>query len=356
MTTTAETARRFAGAFFKHSDSSGDLARHEIQELTTQFYVTLRASVARVHENGNATSLAEIRDLLNRPGKPSWSGAYEVEQRLVDVIDDRILDVELQARLLEARSTLKPALVDHYAERVKEGKTVEDRRAVLARLINDLQWRYTVNEVKRAYSKEITGRTGVIFISAIAAFALTVITLTLSGTQLSQITDTRPLLLLLAAVAGAWGAGFSMLSSLKSRLDEADLDDLKLMKARSTLWSRPLIGVGAACILYFFLSSGLLSGSAFPVLEPTGASSTTTTPSGTPTAPQTQSTVLSPHLERKQLALLIVWCFLAGFSERLVPALLAKTEDDRIKPSQQGTTPPDRTNRSQRGENERVQA
>jgi hypothetical protein len=39
---------------------------------------------------------------------------------------------------------------------------------------------------------------------------------------------------------------------------------------------------------------------------------------------------------------LIVWCFLAGFSERLVPSLLAKTEDraqagagapDRFKPS-----------------------
>jgi hypothetical protein len=315
---------------------TSDLARHEIEELTTQFYVTLRASVARlsadaqVHDSG---SVAQIQALISRKGKPTWSRAYEIEQLLVDVIDDKTLEVELQTRLLEAKATLKPPLADHYAERAREENNPEGRRALLARLVNDLQWRYTVNEVKRAYSKEITGRTGAIFITALIAFALTVMIMALFNAQISRVADSRPLMLLLAGLAGAWGAGFSMLSSLKARLDAADLDDLKLMKARSILWSRPLIGVGAACVLYFFLASGLLNGAAFPNLE-SSSQPVTGAAAGLETSQSQVPTPVQSQPERKQFALLIVWCFLAGFSERLVPALLAKTEDERTKPTQ----------------------
>ena len=35
----------------------------------------------------------------------------------------------------------------------------------MARMVNDLQWRYTVNEVKRTYSKDITRTTAMIFIA-----------------------------------------------------------------------------------------------------------------------------------------------------------------------------------------------
>jgi hypothetical protein len=290
-----------------------DPTLNEITELTDQFYVTLRASLARLSTNGHGAnkSFALIEQLLSGEAKPSWSGAYQVEQLMVDVFDDRALDVELQTRLLEAESTLRPALTAQYARLAGLAKTAEEKRALLARLVNDLQWRYTMNEVKRAYSKDITKTTAMIFITAIAGFAGVILVLAILSTPLSRSGDVLPLLL--AGLAGGWGAGFSMLSSLKGRLDEADLNDLKLMKSRWILWSRPLIGVGAACILYFFLASGLLSGAAFPTLTPDAAGSV--------------------DLERKQLALLIVWCFIAGFSERLVPALLAKTEEERTKPA-----------------------
>jgi hypothetical protein len=335
MTTAVELAREVAG---DEDDAPSNLTQHEVQELTAQFFVTLRASVARLALDDRAQlspSYVHIRDLLNRKGKQTWTRAYEIEQLLVDVMDDKTLDIELETRLLEARTTLGAAKFEHFTERVNATQAADDRRAVLGRLINDLQWRHTVNEVKRAYSKEITARTGTIFITTIAAFAATVLIVAFFGVRFSPDGETRPLMLLLAGVAGAWGAGFSMLSSLKARLDAAELNDLKLMKARSLLWSRPLIGVGAACILYFFLASGLLSGEAFPKVDPVAptqpvASGTTGTP------PASQTPTKFPH-ERKDMAMLIVWCFLAGFSERLVPALLAKTEDERMKPQQSGT-------------------
>ena len=312
-------------------DAPADPTEHEIRELTDQFYVTLRASVSRLPPSNGDGRAAKVRTdidaLLNGSPRRTWSRAYQIEQLMVDILDERALDVDLQTRRLEAESTLRPALTAQYSKLAGSAKTADDRRALLARLVNDLQWRYTVNEVNRAYSKDITKVTAIIFISAIAAFAVLMLGMAVSGESLARGGDA--LRLLLAGLAGGWGAGFSMLSSLRTRLDRADLNDLKLMKSRWILWSRPLIGVGAACILYFFLTSGLLGGAAFPNLALDQSAGASVAADGPGSAVQ---------VARRELALLIVWCFLAGFSERLVPALLAKAEDDRTKPAQVKTS------------------
>jgi hypothetical protein len=327
----------------------GDASQDEVKELTDQFYVTLRAYVARLDkedETRSPKSFKQIEDLL-KEGRATWSDAYQIEQLLVDLFDERSLEVELQSRLLEAESSLRPALAAYYVKLAGALKTPADLRALLARLVNDLQWRYTVNEVKRTYSKEITKVTGLIFIVAIGSFAAAVLGTAVLGRVLSGAGDAA--LLLLAGLAGGWGAGFSMLASLKGRLDAADLNDLKLMKSRWILWSRPLIGVGAACILYFFLVSGLLGGTAFPDLkreqEPSVSRQSAAALVGSPsttesrTAPAGGNAPTPIQSSRTDLALLVVWCFVAGFSERLVPALLTKTEARAIGQSSLG---PDR--------------
>lgn len=311
----------------------GDASQEEVKELTDQFYVTLRAYVARLDKEDESRApkaFKQIEDLLRKDVRSTWSDAYQIEQLLVDLFDEHSLEVELHSRLLEAESNLRPSLATQYAKLATTLKTPQERRALLARLVNDLQWRYTVDEVKRTYSKEITRVTGFIFIVAIAVFAAAVLGTAVFWKELGRADEATPLLL--AGLAGGWGAGFSMLASLKHRLDAADLNDLKLMKSKWILWSRPLIGVGAACILYFFLVSGLLGGAAFPNLkgDPGPASSNAAAAPATATATPSATPSASPapiQSSRSGLALLVVWCFIAGFSERLVPALLAKTED-----------------------------
>jgi hypothetical protein len=190
---------------------------------------------------------------------------------------------------------------------------------LLARLVNDLQWRYTVNEVKRRYSQDITSRTGWLFALALLFFAVWTAYIVLSKSPGGDLH-----LLIFAALAGTWGAAFSMLGSLKSRLTASELDDMKLMRPWVMLLSRALIGTGAGCVLYFFLRSGLLGGSAFPQL----------------TTLDTADVV-----PRKDLALLIIWCFIAGFSEKLVPSILEKTE------SRAGSTAPAEFDRFRPGPN-----
>ena len=295
----------------------------EIHELTAQFYVTLEAYFAKVKSAGLPRcqdSYDRVERLLTNQPR-NWTNAYAIEQLLIHLFDEDTVISELQVRVREAKDALRPALAEYYAaEAAKTPLSAAERRALLSRLVNDLQWRYTVSEVKRGYTKEITLATGQLFVLSLAVFAASVL-LTLAFPSLKQF-DLR--LLVPAVLAGCWGAAFSMLSSLRDRLEASDLDALKVLRARWVLGSRVLIGAGAASVLYFFFVSGLVSGSAFPDLK---------------------AATSSTDWQLNTFALLVVWCFIAGFSERLIPGLLAKTEgrletspaSDRYRPSSAGS-------------------
>jgi hypothetical protein len=281
---------------------ANSIADGEIKELTDQFHVTLRAHFARMTAvDGKLTpeAVQRLKDLLQPDRPKNWSEAYEIEQMFVHLYDEETLQTELGVRGLEALTALRPPLAGLYAKEITDANSPERQRGLLERLVNDLQWRYTVNEVKRRYAQDITSRTGWLFAGSLLLFAAWTAYIVLSDSISGDLH-----LLIFAALAGTWGATFSMLGSLKSRLEKSELDDLKLMRPWVMLLSRALIGTGAGCVLYFFLRSGLLGGGAFPDLT------------ALDTAP----------VARKGLALLIIWCFVAGFSEKLVPSILEKTE------------------------------
>lgn len=119
--------------------------------------------------------------------------------------------------------------------------------------------------------------------------------------------------LVVALASGFFGATFSMLLQTQRRTTAASLDDLSSASSWRTLMVRSSVGLGGAAILYFFFESGLLEGSLWPDLKQLSYLPLNSSDGG-----------LVPN---QHWCLLIIWCFLGGFSETLVPNILIKTEE-----------------------------
>jgi hypothetical protein len=117
--------------------------------------------------------------------------------------------------------------------------------------------------------------------------------------------------LILAMISGAFGASFSMLVQTQRRGSEGTLEDIRTAGNWKTLLIRSAFGFGAASILYFFFNSGLLEGSLWPKLD---------------------GIKFSSPVPSRDLCLLVIWSFVAGFSENFVPNILVKTEQRSDKP------------------------
>ena len=112
--------------------------------------------------------------------------------------------------------------------------------------------------------------------------------------------------------SGFFGATFSMLLQSRKRASEGSLEDLSAASSWTTLTVRASVGLGAAAILYFFFRSGLLEGSLWPDLSKLEF--------------HPGELVRESLVPNRHWCLLIIWCFIAGFSETFVPNILTQTE------------------------------
>ncbi len=196
---------------------------------------------------------------------------------------------------MKSKKNLSENVSSHYDKQVAAATVVGVKRAILDRMLNDLQWNYAIKEARRKYSREVSTKNGWAFLISMAIFGLII------GLGESFKWEGNLYYLAIALGAGLVGASFSMVVTSKSRLAASSLDELKGLRRRIYVVTRSLIGLGATLILYFILQAELLTGSVFPDF--------------------------TPLLDFKNLALLIFWSIVAGFSEKFVPNLLAKAEE-----------------------------
>jgi hypothetical protein len=111
---------------------------------------------------------------------------------------------------------------------------------------------------------------------------------------------------------------FSRLTYIQTHWNVISLDELKDAREYSSILLRGIVGMSGAVIVYFFLQSGILGGGLFPDFRKMDLFRVPD--------PSTKDAILSLIFPNPQLALLVVWSFLAGFSERLVPSILQSTE------------------------------
>lgn len=141
--------------------------------------------------------------------------------------------------------------------------------------------------------------------------------------------------------AGIMGGCVSMLQRIQSAPNEGDA--LYNLAALSHGWKgislSPLYGSIFAMLLYVLFIAGILQGAVFPQIAPPPAPTTppaataaaNTAPPSTTPPESAATTATDPYklpfsgtapVDAKSYALLIIWSFIAGFAERLVPDTL----------------------------------
>jgi len=273
-------------------------------ELLNQFYITVEASYERFNnfiKNNTEQEITnnEIKELLQKP--KSWLNIYKVEHLLVDLYDDNYIQFEIKRRMLEIDRNLFKEQILFYNSEFKNLETLSDRRNFLSRLINDLQWRYTIRETKLEFQRKARKNSSSVLLLSILFF-MTVLLLSLfnldrNKAHIDKEKFSRFFVLIEVAAAGMFGASLSIATSINRNVDILSFDNLKLTHRFNYILSRVSIGIGAAIIMFYFIQSGILTVSA---------------------------TSITDDNEYK----LIIWGFISGFSKKLIPSVINKASKD----------------------------
>lgn len=138
-------------------------------DLLEQFYLTLTVMYLGAPAGPNSVVHERIDRLFRSPR--SWRNAYEIEQLLCFILTDQQLQTELDRRLVEA-TALKLEFVDVINRELQDTSRPVDKRIVLHRLLNDLQWFYSKRVHHRSASKRLMLRVSLLFMVALVTLFL----------------------------------------------------------------------------------------------------------------------------------------------------------------------------------------
>ena len=264
-------------------------------------------------------------DEAKRLGLPA-ADKYRAE---LDTINARVTAaeaaVETAAKMAAARADEASLATAHgqakdHAEEVA-ANAARDRRAILTPVLDDLQWQYQkTNLVRDAVWSSAWHLLG---FGVIASFFVAVPFLCFlfeRWTGWHPFSDLMSLFpnygLYTAMSFGLLGAFFSRLTSLNLTAASLTLEDAENRYSWASLYIRGSVGMFGALLFYFLMRTGIISGVA-PNFDDFSFKRVAVS------SVLTDATVLIPS---KDWALLVLWSFIAGFSEKLVPESLSKVE------------------------------
>ncbi|MEL7466368.1 MAG: hypothetical protein AAFN79_20005 [Pseudomonadota bacterium] len=289
---------------------------------------------------------ARIKELRARAASPlhrnEWSIVNEIELLLLGLMRLEELRVEARRQLIDARALDLTAYGEYEAMIQRHEDDEPALRATLVRLVMDVQGRFRKRYLLREFIAAYTARVSLVFAVATTFFIALMIGLSALAYDLSianaaaklntgygpvmaaQMDNIRAFSSFYVAIAaGLFGAAFSMMAKTRKRIEGSSLEDMRANARFGMLLFRLGVGIGAAMILYFIFDAKVLGdGSLTPSLTAVGFDGADKEPGSVAIG------ALSPN---KDLSLLMLWCFVAGFSEVMVPSILRQAESATSK-------------------------
>ena len=298
--------------------------------LLNHFYKILETTLERLSASNDIPnlSLQELDELIK--GRKDWANAYKVELKLLELMDDEEICLEWNRRLADRRKLGDDTRL-FYQGREKEKKP-EKLRPLVRKLVCDLQWASEVKRVKGIHLYQVRRNVAIIFLSSFVMFFMPTIVANIFGSTIENI---RFYYVYTAASSGLLGASFSLLVSIRTNANVYKLDQLRTMSKMGYIIARAAIGAGAGLIMFYLMQSGLIQGPVFPEfilsadqlakLEAEwvdlGSKEKLALAKGSIEADLKLGALAKPT---HGVSLLIIWCIIAGFAEKMIPGLLHK--------------------------------
>lgn len=308
---------------------------------------------AREPSGSCPAALSDAKALIDaikssKPGQldetQAWAEAYRLEglMVLVEPLENLLPEARLRLDELDAeRSSAAPRL--KAALTLAEARAIDQKevppivrpseegnlRSLLLAIVNEIHWTKQRKFFARPIQKSATRR---IVWAGVLSFLLFLLPYIIMYTRpyLNISSDPKDmsiytcLPLYTALTSGLFGAYFSRLMFIQARGGELSIGELKAAREWTSIFLRGSVGMCGAMVVFFFLRSGIVEGNVFPKFEQFGFRNGSYPLDDV--AAGADSISVTYILPSTQLSLLALWCFLAGFSERLVPSILSSTE------------------------------
>jgi hypothetical protein len=251
-----------------------------------------------------------------------------VELALVDYYDGVTLLTEWRRRQADVVSVPRHLSV-FYKEQQQE-TDVSVLRVLMSRLVPDLQWVVESKRVVRFNESRMRRNVVALFLCAFILFFTPTIARIFFGAEFENL---RFYYIFTAATAGIMGAMFNQLTSIQSRVSAATIEQVRAMSKLGYIAARAVVGGGAGLIMFYLVQSGLLSGVFFPKFIHTLEElvqykqdfvALSENSYGISQAIESFYGIGTLVQPAQGLSLLIVWCLVAGFAEKMIPGVLKK--------------------------------
>ncbi|MCP5053712.1 MAG: hypothetical protein GY940_41485 [bacterium] len=281
------------------------LFRKNESQLLEQEFMTFETTLLKIKAGQEKTKefpgiIEAIETLLQ--GEKSRRNANRIEQLMIPLLSDAEVSNELEKKLFQLKRYSDKTIYSHYVSKVKEANRSE-KTVLLTDIIKELQRCHEEQLVRLDYAKVARTKTGLLFAISFILFILPKFTdILFSNIVVEAPEGTRNYYILTALLSGWMGGTFSMLLGLRKRIGNTPLDQLHITYRSVSIIGRAIIGMFAGLLFFYFFESGMLSGALLPEFS-------------------------NGHLDKANFALLVIWCVIAGFSEKMVPDILSKSEN-----------------------------